>query len=53
MPEGTIADGIVWALDQAKVFAVIRSDVGVVVDPSYYFGSNSLAVRVVLRIGFG
>ncbi len=53
LPEGTIEDGIVWALDKAKVFAVIRQDIGVVVDPSFYFGSDSLAVRVVLRIGFG
>ncbi len=41
MPEGTIDDGMVWMLDRAKVFAVIRSDVGVVVDPSFYFGSDS------------
>jgi HK97 family phage major capsid protein len=53
LPEGTIADGIVWALDRQKVYAVIRQDIGVVVDPSFYFGSDSLAVRVIMRIGFG
>lgn len=53
LPEGTIADGIVWALDRAKVYAVIRQDIGVVVDPSFFFGSDSLAVRVIMRIGFG
>jgi HK97 family phage major capsid protein len=53
LPEGTIADGIVWALDAAKVYAVIRSDIGVVVDPSFYFGSDSLACRVIMRIGYG
>jgi hypothetical protein len=53
LPGGTIDDSIVWALDRQKVFAVIRQDICVVVDPSYYFGSDSLAVRVVMRIGFG
>jgi hypothetical protein len=53
LPEGTIADGVIWALDRAKVYAVIRQDIGVVVDPSFYFGSDSLAVRVIMRIGFG
>jgi HK97 family phage major capsid protein len=53
LPEGVIADGTVWALDRAKVYAVIRQDIGVVVDPSFFFGSDSLAVRVIMRIGFG
>jgi hypothetical protein len=53
LPEGAIADGIVWALDAAKVYAVIRQDIGATVDPSFYFGSDSLAVRVIMRIGFG
>jgi hypothetical protein len=53
LPEGTIADGIVWALDRAKVYVVIGSDVGVLADPSFFFGSDSLACRVVMRIGFG
>jgi hypothetical protein len=53
LPEGTIADGIVWALDRDKTYAVIRSDIGVMIDPSFYFGSDSLAVRVIIRVGFG
>jgi HK97 family phage major capsid protein len=53
LPEGTIADGIVWALDRDKTYAVIRQDIGLMVDPSFYFGSDSLAVRVIMRIGFG
>ena len=36
LPEGVIADGTVWALDRAKVYAVIRQDIGVVVDPSFF-----------------
>jgi HK97 family phage major capsid protein len=53
LPEGTIADGTIWALDRDKVYTVIRQGVGVVVDPSFYFGSDSLAVRVIIRVGFG
>jgi hypothetical protein len=52
LPEGTIADGTIWALDRQKVYAVIRQDIGLMVDPSF-FGSDSLAVRVIMRIGFG
>lgn len=53
LPAGVIADGTVWALDKAKVFAVMRRDVTLDVDPSFYFGSDSLAVRVTCRVGFG
>jgi HK97 family phage major capsid protein len=53
LPEGTIADGIVWALDRDKTYVVIRSDVSLVVDPHFYFGSDSLAVRTLIRCGFG
>lgn len=53
LPEGVIDDGIVWAIDQAKTFAVIRQDISLTVDPSFYFGSDSLAVRVVMRCAFG
>jgi hypothetical protein len=52
LPEGTIADGTIWALDRQKVYAVIRQDIGLMVDPSFFFGSDSLAVRI-MRIGFG
>lgn len=52
--DGTaLTDGTIWAIDSRKVFAVIRRDVSLVVDPSFYFGSDSVAVRVTARVGFG
>lgn len=59
VPLVTVADGTnlpngrVWALDRAKVFVVIRRDVTIDVDSSVYFGSDSIAVRITCRIGFG
>ena len=38
---------------QGEGVCLIRQDIGVVVDPSFFFGSDSLAVRVIMRIGFG
>jgi HK97 family phage major capsid protein len=52
LPNGVIADGVVWALDQEKSFVILRSDVTVEVDTSYYFGSDSTAVRTVIRVNF-
>ena len=53
LPEGTIADGVVWALDRDKAYVVIRSDISLLVDPHFYFGSDALAVRTLIRAGFG
>ncbi|UXA19821.1 phage major capsid protein [Mycobacterium sp. SMC-4] len=52
--DGTnLPDGRVWAVDKAKVFVVIRRDVTLDVSTDYFFGSDSLAVRVTCRVGFG
>ncbi len=53
LPAGVIADGIVWAIDQAKSFVVIRQDVQLEIDRSVYFGSDSIAVRSIVRVGYG
>jgi hypothetical protein len=50
LPEGSIADGTIWALDAAKTYAVIRSDIGVTIDPSFYFGSDSPAAIRITRL---
>ncbi|WP_094295464.1 phage major capsid protein [Mycobacterium neumannii] len=52
--DGTsVADGLIWALDKAKVFVVLRRDVTLDVSSDYFFNSDSLAVRVTCRVGFG
>jgi HK97 family phage major capsid protein len=52
-PEGTIPDGVVWAIAADKVFTVLRQDISVTANPSFYFGSDSTAVRGTMRIGYG
>lgn len=52
--DGTaLTDNLIWAIDRRKVFAVVRRDVQLDVSPHYFFGSDSLAVRVTCRVGFG
>ena len=53
LPEGTTPDGTIWALDSDKTHCVIRSAIGPMIDPSFYFGSDSLSVRCIIRVGFG
>ena len=40
-------------LDKAKVLVVLRRDVTLDVSTDFFFGSDSLAVRVTCRVGFG
>ncbi|MEO3757067.1 phage major capsid protein [Mycobacterium sp. B14F4] len=48
-----IGDGRVWGLDGSRVFAIMRRDVEVAIDASYFFNSDSFAVRSTARLGFG
>ena len=52
-PEGTIEDGVVWAIAADKVFTVMRQDISVVANPYFYFGAHSTAVRGAMRLGYG
>ncbi|BBX69013.1 phage major capsid protein [Mycolicibacterium psychrotolerans] len=51
-PDTALDDDEVWAYDRSKVFVVLRKDVDLQVDPSFFFGSDSLAVRCVMRLDF-
>lgn len=53
LPAGVIADDVVWAIDRAKVFTVFRQDVSLDVDRSVFFGSDSLAIRCIVRLNHG
>jgi hypothetical protein len=53
-PEGTIEDGVVWAIAADKVFTVMRQDISVVANPYFYcFGADSTAVSGAMRPGYG
>ena len=52
--DGTaLADNLVWCLDKQKVWTVMRRDVTMDISPHWFFGSDSIAVRVTCRVGFG
>jgi len=47
-----VTAGTIYGIDQTRAFVVLRSDVAVEVDRSVYFGSDSVAVRGIARVGF-
>lgn len=53
VPNSVVPANTVWALDASRVFVVVRQDVELAVDESFFFGSDSLAVRAVMRVAFG
>lgn len=53
LPAGVIADDTIWALDKGKSFVVLREGAQIEADRSFYFGSHSIALRAVIRVGFG
>lgn len=48
-----IDEGAVWGIPAARVFAVLRQDVELAVDPSAYFSKDSLGIRATMRVAFG
>lgn len=52
-PEGTIEDGVVWAIAADKVFSVMCQDISVIANPYSAFTSDSTHVRGTMRVGFG
>lgn len=48
-----VAAGDVWAVDMARNFTIVRSDVTLDVDRSRYFELDSIAIRSTMRLGFG
>ncbi len=55
--EGVIENGVIWALradaPAPKAFAVQRQDVELIISPWPHFSDDCLALRAVLRYGFG
>lgn len=48
-----VVAGTIWGIPKTRALIVIREGTTLDVDPSPYFSSDRLAVRVVMRIGFG
>lgn len=48
-----IDEGCVWGIPAARVYAIIRQDVELVVDPSAYFAKDCLGIRATMRVGYG
>jgi HK97 family phage major capsid protein len=52
-PYVTTTDSPVWAIPQAQTFFVVREDAEVESDRSVYFTSHRVAIRAIVRAGFG
>ena len=48
-----VAANTLWAIDSSRVWLVVREDATVEVDRSVYFTSDRVAVKAVMRAGFG
>ena len=49
----SVAADVVWAIPQQHTLFVLRIDASVVTDSSVMFTSDRVAVRAMMRIGFG
>jgi HK97 family phage major capsid protein len=48
-----VGNNVLWAIDSAGVWLVVRDDATVEADHSIYFTSDRVAVKASLRAGFG
>lgn len=48
-----VAANTLWAIDSSRVWLVVREDATVEADRSVYFTSDRVAVKAVMRAGFG
>lgn len=46
-------DGLVWALDASRIRSVLREDVEITTSDQAFFSSDRIAVRGIVRVGFG
>lgn len=49
----SVAVGTVWGIPEDRVVIVVREDAEVTTDASVFFTSDRIAVRAVMRVGFG
>lgn len=48
-----VAANVVWALDSSRVWLVVREPATVETDRSVFFTSDRVAVKAIMRVGFG
>ena len=48
-----VAANVLWGVDASRVFVVVRTDTEIIGDRSVFFTSDRVAVRGVMRVGFG
>lgn len=48
-----VTDGVVWGIPRDRVQLVVRQDATVEADRSVFFTSDRVAVRAIMRVGFG
>ena len=49
----SVAANLIWCLDSSRNFVVIREDSTVDADSSAFYTSDRVAVRAIMRVGFG
>ena len=49
----SVVAGTVWGIPTDRVYSVLRNDVQLVVDRSRYLEYDQVAIRAILRVGFG
>jgi HK97 family phage major capsid protein len=48
-----VADSTIWGIPQDRTYVVVRQDAEVTADASVFFTSDRVAVRAIMRVGFG
>jgi len=52
-PYVTTTNNVVWGISQSQAFMVVRETAEVESDRSVFFTSHRVAVRAIVRLGFG
>lgn len=51
--DASVPANTAWAIDSSRVLLVVREDAQIVTDGSAFFTSDKVAIRAIMRVGFG